>query len=225
MQFAVIGLGRFGARLATRLAAMGHEVIGIDRDRDIIQELMDRVTLPIAIDASNEQALLEHGIDKVEAGIVAIGDDFQDSVMVTALLKAIGVPRVISRAVNQRTAEVLLRIGADEVVNPEDEAADAWAHKLVSPALLAQFEVDKEHRIAECEAPASWIGKTLADLSPRENNQVNIVAVKRREGQTDKGKPNHVVQLPRPNDPFVEGDRVVVFGRAEHVVALTDDES
>ena len=223
MKFAIIGLGRFGKRLATRLSAMGHEVIAVDQDRDTIQELMDQVTLPLAIDAANEQALLEHGIDKVDAAIVAIGTDVQDAVLVTAVLKAIGVPRILSRAVNARTADVLKRIGADEVFNPEDEAADAWSQKLITPNILSQHDLDAEHRIVEMSLPESWVGKSLIDLDPRGEHKVNVVAIKRTSQHAADAGHGHAVRMPEPGEPLMSGDVLVLFGRAEDIMRLTMD--
>ena len=122
-RFAVIGLGRFGSRLASNLAAAGAEVIAIDRSRQIVEDLRDKVTLAIALDATDEQALRIQGVDQVDCAVVGIGQDFEANALTTALLKSLGVARVVSRAGNQMQAEILTRIGADGVVKPEDESA------------------------------------------------------------------------------------------------------
>ena len=123
-RFAVIGLGRFGSRLAKNLAASGAEVIAIDRDRMIVEELRDQVTLAIAMDATDEQALKIQGIDKVDCAVVGMGHNFESNALATVLLKSMRVKRVISRAGNDMQAQILKRIGADSVVSPEDESAD-----------------------------------------------------------------------------------------------------
>ena len=118
-RFAVIGLGRFGSRLARNLAKSGAEVIAIDHDRQIVEELRDQVTLAIALDATDEQALKIQGVDQVDCAIVGIGHDFEANALTTALLKSLRIQKVISRAGSDMQAQILQRIGAD--------ADAAWA--------------------------------------------------------------------------------------------------
>ena len=223
MRFAIIGLGRFGFRLAERLSSMGHEVIGIDRNRELVQSAMDKITLPIAMDAADEHALLEHGIEKVDAAVVSMGDNFQDAVLVTAVLKAIGVKRIVSRSTNARIAEVLRRIGASDVVNPEDEAADVWAQRLQSAKVLSQYDLDASHRIVEMRMPDGWAGKTLAQLTPRVTFSVNIVAIKRQTTGED-GEVHYQVALPEAGKPLEADDLLVVFGSIEQLNRLTSED-
>ena len=119
-RFAVIGLGRFGSRLAAGLASAGQEVIAIDLDERIVEQLRDRVTVAVAMDSTNEKALEAHGLDKVDAAVVCMGSAFEANALTTVILKQYGVERVISRAATPTSARILARIGADEVVNPED---------------------------------------------------------------------------------------------------------
>ena len=140
-RFVVIGLGRYGSRLAVNLARAGAEVIAIDRNREVVEEMRDRVTLAVAMDSTDEQALRLQGVDKVGVAVVAIGHDFEANALTTVLLKHIGVKRVISRAGNPMQVRILSRIGADSVVNPEDETADRWSHKLLAPYLIDHIEL------------------------------------------------------------------------------------
>jgi len=114
-RFAVIGLGRFGERLATLLAESGAEVIAIDSDQEIIDEIRDRVALAVCMDATNEEALRAQGIDKVDVAVVGLGTAFEDNALVTVLLKQLGVPRVVSRAATAIRAQILSRIGARSI--------------------------------------------------------------------------------------------------------------
>jgi trk system potassium uptake protein TrkA len=139
-RFAIIGLGRFGGRLAVNLASAGQEVIAVDNDAHLIEEFRDSVTLAIALDATDEQALLMHGLDKVDVAVVGIGDNFESNILATVLLKQLGVPRVISRAMSPMAARILSRIGADEVV--EIQAPRSWLGKtLVELNLRAKLGV------------------------------------------------------------------------------------
>ena len=207
-RFAVIGLGRFGSRLATNLAAAGQEVIAIDKSRRIIEEIRDQVTLAVALDATDEQALLSQGIDQIEVAIVGIGGHFEAATLTTVVLKEIGVPCVISRAVTMTGAHIMKRIGADDVVNPEDESADRWAVKLANPWFLARFELDEGHSIVEIKTPASWSGQSLLDLNLRSQLGLQVVAI-RSLINTDRP----ALRLPIPNEPLSKDDVLILLGQ------------
>jgi len=215
-RFAVIGLGRFGSRLATNLAAAGAEVIAIDRNRDIVEELRDQVTLAIALDATDEQALKIQGIDQVDVAVVGIGQNFEANALTTALLKSFPVQRVVARARNKMQAEIIRRIGADGVVSPEDESADRWSYRLLAPFIIDHIELDGGYAIVQMPTPSPWAGKTLSDLNIRSQHNVTIVAIKRRvPSATESGAESygdHVIDLPQPDSRLDGDDTVVIAG-------------
>jgi len=210
MRFAVIGLGQFGARLASNLASAGQEVIGIDKDPQLVEDIRDRVTLAVALDATDEQALRAQGVDNVDAAVVGVGTDFQAVTLTTVILKQMGVPRVISRATTPVTAKVLARIGADEIVMPEDESADRWTHKLVSPQFLNQFELDDGHSLVEMKTPGDWVGQTLAGLKLRAERGLHVVAI--RSPSSHGPGP---IRMAGPIQPLKAGDTLMLMGRDE----------
>ena len=218
-RFAIIGLGRFGSRLAANLAEIGQEVIGIDRDAEIIEEMRDRVTLAIALDATDEQALRAQGIDGVDMAVVGIASNFEASALATVMLKRIGVPRIVSRAISPAAAQILASIGADEVVNPEDEAADRWAHRLISPQFLRQFELERGFSLVELRTPRKWVGKTLAALNLRAREGLHVVAVRRHRDPEDESSPV-TFQIPSPEQPLAEREVLVLMGRDEDLARL-----
>lgn len=215
-RFAVIGLGRFGRRLAKNLAAAGAEVIAIDRDRLIVEELRDQVTLAIALDATDEQALRIQGVDQVDCAIVGIGTNFEANALTTALLKSMRVQRVISRAGNDMQAQILSRIGADAVVKPEDEAADRWGHRLLAPFMIDHIELGEQYALVQMAAPLAWEGKTLAELDLRKRHNVTVVAIKRRvptSGPTGVDTfEERVVDVPMPSSRLGHDDTLVIAG-------------
>ncbi len=215
MRFAVIGLGRFGSRLASNLALAGQEVIGIDKDPALVEEMRDRVTLAVALDATDEQALRAQGVDNVDAAVVGIGVDFQAVTLTTVILKQIGVPRVISRATTKVSAQVLARIGADEVVMPEDESADRWTHKLVSPQFLKQIELDEGHSLVETKTPDDWVGKTLAGLQLRAEHGLHVVAIR-----SPVGDGQGPLRIPGPSEPLKAEDILMLMGADEDLAKL-----
>ncbi len=218
-RFAIIGLGRFGARLAANLAAAGHDVVGIDRDVALVEEMRDRVTLAVALDGADEQALLMQGVNHVDVAVVGIGGDFESIVLATVVLKRIGVPKVVARAISPVSAQVLASVGADEVVNPEDESADRWADRLMSPHFLKHVELDPRHSIVEIKPPARWIGQTLKQLDLRAQAGLHIIAIKRKLENEDE--PDAVkIKLPHPDDPIMQDDILVVLGDDDNLAQL-----
>lgn len=216
-RFAVIGLGRYGSRLAVNLAAARQEVIAIDINPRAVEELRDQVTLAVALDATDEESLRQQGIDKVDIAIVCMANDFEVSTLATVILKDLGVERVIARAVTHRGAEILRRIGADEVVNPEDESADRWSFRLTTPNFVSQTELEPGYSIVEMATPEQWVGKTLVDLQLRRQYDINVVAVKREV--TDPAAKAHF-QLPRPSDVLSEHDMLVLMGDDKHLAEI-----
>jgi len=212
-RFVVVGLGRFGSRLAANLAEAGQEVIAIDTNVRLVEEIRDRVTLAIALDATDQDALLAHGIDKVDVGVVGIGNSFEAIALTTVVLKQIGVPKVVSRAISAASAKILARIGADEVVNPEDESADRWSDRLASPQFLNQFEISPGQSIVELKTPSKWVGKTLAKLKVRAEAGVQVVAIKRLYEEPDGKAARLKLEMPLPDEPLLETDMLLLMGR------------
>lgn len=210
-RIAVIGLGRFGKRLATLLADANAEVIAVDRDREIVESIRDAVALAVCLEGYDEEALRAQGIDRVDVAVVGIGQSFEDSALTTVILKRkLKVPRVIARATSQIRADILVNIGADEVVNPEAEAAERWCNYLMAPAVIERIALSADHSLVQVPAPPKFHHKTLKDLAVRTKYNVNVVAIRRTEERRDADgkllhrRDNVLVALPdsviQPND-------------------------
>ena len=220
-RFAVIGLGRFGCRLATNLASAGQEVIAVDRKIELVEQMRDHVSLAVALDATDEKALCAQGIHEVDVAVVGIGDYFEARVLITVTLKQIGVPRVISRAVTPAGAQIMHRIGADGVVNPENESADRWAIQLANPWFLSRFDLDDGHSIVEITTPDHWVGKTLANLNLRQQRGLHIVAMKVSRGTaSSQASDRATLQIPLPDYQLTAQDVLVMMGRDEDLARL-----
>ena len=148
-EFAVIGLGRFGGSLAQRLEALGHVVLGVDVDMARVQEFSDKITSVAGLDATVENALEEVDIASFGTVIVAVGSDFEANALVTAYLKGLGISRVITVAQTRRHSDILLRIGADQVIVSDEDSGIRLAEVLAAPNLLERVVLDGEHSIIE----------------------------------------------------------------------------
>lgn len=226
-RFAVIGLGRFGATLAKDLSTAGAEVIAIDRNRELVEDLRDDVTLAIRLDSTDEQALRTQGIDKIDVAIVSIGEDFESAALTTAILKAIGVPRVISRAVTAIRGEILTRIGADTIVNPERETASRWAQRLMMPELKDYIELGEGHGLVQIAAPRAFHHKTPEQLDLRRRYNLLLVAVRRtvqvRAGSQAAADNTPVIVVPRADTTILPNDILVLVGPNEALAELPQD--
>lgn len=204
-QFAVIGMGRVGASLVRTLDSLGHDVLGIDCDGDRIQDLSDE--LPgaslVAADATEDSVLRDLGLEQFDGAAVVIGESIQGSVLVTLILKDLGVPMIFSRANNDLHGRVLERVGADHVIQPEKEFGEFLARQMSLPGIQDYLELGEDEALIEIEAPQSWIGKSLADLQLHRKKDLTVLAIKGRE----KGG-----TLPKPETPLQEGDILVVGG-------------
>lgn len=210
--FCIIGLGKFGTSLALNLVKHGKQVMVIDNDADKVNAIADIVTNAVIGDATNENLLRAAGVADYECAVVCMTCNTSDIILVTILLKELGVKKVIARAVNEGHKKVLERIGTDEITFPEHDAGEKLAFRL-SKRSVVDYVQFAGYKIVEILVPSEWIGKNLMELNPRRKFGINIIAVTAAES----AKPN---VSPAPDRPFCEGDRVVVIGTDKDIEKL-----
>lgn len=210
-QFVVIGLGRFGLSVAKTLYDLGNDVLAIDMDEDLVQEISDNVTHAVQVDATDENALRSLGIRNFDVAVVTIGANIQASVMVTLLVKELGVKYIIAKGNSDLHAKVLYKIGADKVVLPEKDMGVRVAHNLVSPSILDCIELSADYSIMEVKALEEWKGKNLSELKLRSEYGINVVAIK---------KGDEINISPSADDKVESGDVIVAIGSSEELRKL-----
>lgn len=199
----LIGLGRFGFTMAMKLHELGHEVMAIDTSEERINSVLPYATSAQIGDCTNEQYMASLGVRNFDICVVAIGDNFQNSLETTALLKDLGAKFVLSRASRDIHAKFLLRNGADQVVFPEKEMAIRSAVRYSSDNIFDYIELTPEHSIYEIPVPPAWIGKTIITLDVRNKYGLSILAVKYN---------NTIHPLPGASYQFKEDDMLVIMG-------------
>lgn len=213
MKCAVIGLGEFGRAAAIGLARNGAEVIAVDVDMDRVHRIRDEVALAVRMDASHENALVSHGIEQVDVLVAAIGDNFEAQVLVVVHAKQRGIRRIIARATTADHCRVLRAVGADEVFNPEEEAARWAVQRLLISNISGYFELADGFSIVEVTAPAAIVGKTLGQLDLRRRFRVNLVAIKRTRTYSDGRPPStNVNPVPDPGEVIRADDTLALVG-------------
>ena len=213
LEFAVIGLGRFGRSVALSLIERGHTVLGIDRDPNIVQQLADQMTQVVALDSSNEDALRAVDIMSFDTVVVAIGSQFEANLMTTVALKSLGVKRVVCKALNERQKYILTRVGADMVVLPEHEAGARLAWQLSEPHVLEHLNLGSGFSVAEVRVPAPLVGQTLMQSGLRRRYGINVLAVKHN------GK---MIVTPPPDYVFSRDDRILIIGADSSISTFCD---
>lgn len=178
-QVAVIGLGRFGLAVARVMAARGHEVLGIDCDEGAVQRAREIATHVIQAEIADEELVRELGLDEVDAAVVAIGDDTEASIFVTALLVEAGVPLVAVRANSRLHGLILERVGADRVIYPEQQSGEELAQSLRAANLTGYLALGPDIGVSRVAVPAAWIGRSVGELRDADASLFIVLAIQR----------------------------------------------
>lgn len=207
----LIGLGRFGRHMAEKLLEEGNEVLGVDICEERVNDAMDMLTNAQIGDATNELFVESLGVRNFDLCVVAIGDNFQNSLETTALLKDYGAPFVLSRANRDVHAKFLLRNGADRIVYPEKEMAQRMAVKYGNDNIFDCIELTDEYSIYEIPVPESWVGKSILEKDVRKKYGISILATKRLET---------LYPLPGAEHVFAEDENLIILGHFQDVCAV-----
>ena len=210
-QFLVLGLGRFGTSVARTLCELGQEVLAVDENEHLVEAIAPHVTQAIQLDATDEEALASLEVQSFDVAIVSIGQDTRDSILVSVLLKELGVPYLVAKANDELHAKVLRKIGVDRVVFPERDMGARIARSLLTPNVLELMELTGDYQIIEIRVPAKWVDNSIIDLNVRRRYGLNILAILRGE---------RFLVSPAPDMLFEQGDTVLVMGRKDDIERL-----
>ena len=222
-QFAVIGLGRFGFSVAKTLSEKGKEVIGIDNREQIVQEMSEVVSQAVCVDAKDDKALKALGIQDVDVAVVAIGD-LEASILITLMLKEMGVKEIVAKALTDDHKKVLEKIGATRIVMPERDMGQRIGNTLVTPQVLDHIDLSEDSSIVEIVSPPDFVGKSLKELDVRAKYGVNVIAIKRKvkaisaRGETKDEEKIEVT--PEANEVIRDKDVLVIIGPNDKIERL-----
>ncbi|WP_160723605.1 potassium channel family protein [Bacillus sp. USDA818B3_A] len=206
--YAIIGLGRFGTSIASKLYEADQEVLGIDINDDRVEGGRGFVTHAVILDSTEEESLKSVGISNFDYVIVAIGNDMQASILTVLLLKELGVKKVIAKALNKRHGQVLEKVGADWVVHPERDMGARVAHQLLLPNVLNYIELSNEYNIEEIVIPGSMSGRSLRDFDLRAKYDLTAIAIV---------KDQELFISPSPDQILNDGDKLAVIGHRDNI--------
>lgn len=209
--FCVIGLGRFGTTIAKTVAELGHEVLGVDIDEEVVQKASPYLTHVAILDVTDEDALAELGVSNFDVVVVAIGDNLQSNLLSVMLLKDMGVKYLVAKAQTSIQGRMLSKMGVDDIVYPEQDMAIRIAHSLTRDHVLDFFQLSDQISLVEIETPKFLVGRTLIESRLREDYNVSVIAVRR--GET-------LIAPPDPMIPLKEDDVLIIVGKNDDVNRL-----
>ena len=192
--FAVLGLGRFGMGVVDELMDKGAEVLAVDRDERLIEENARKYTQAVIADLTDADEIRQLGLGSMDAVIVAMSENLEASIMCVMIAKESGVHRVIAKAGNRRKGEILKKVGADQIVFPEQESGIRTASQLMFHDVLRFFDLTSDLVIVEMEPRREWCGKTLCELDLRKRYGINVIAFQKEDKVFDVSSENMMIQ-------------------------------
>jgi trk system potassium uptake protein TrkA len=207
------------------LADKGGSVIAIDNKSELIEKVKDTVTQAIYLDSTDEEAMNQVPFEDIDIAIVAIGDNIEASIISTAILKKIGVPYILARAITDIHHQVLRQVGADEIISIGIDEGKRVAQRLISPEILDRFPITGSISVGEVYVPKQFVGKNLKELDLRNKMRINVVSIKRNTLSVDEmgnSVQNEEVVFPGPAETLEETDTLLVVGKNEDIDAFRD---
>lgn len=209
----VIGLGRFGTNLSLKLMELDNEVMVIDRREAPVNHIAPYVTRAQIGDCMDERVLKSLGVSNFDVCFVCTGEEFQSSLEITSLLRDMGAKRIIAKADRDIHQKLLLRLGADEVVNPERDMALRAAVRYSAKNAFDYIDISSDYAISEIAVPEFWTGKTIGELEVRARHRLNIIGY--REGE-------HFLPVTRADHVFTPGQRILAAGSKKDLKKLME---
>jgi trk system potassium uptake protein TrkA len=213
-QFAILGLGRFGSKVARELFYKNQEVVAIDKDEATIQNIKDQVTHAYVGDITDENTLKEAGVADCDVVVVAESSNMESNIIAAQVCKSLGIKQVICKAQNTVHGQILSKLGVDQIIFPEQDIAIKLVNKLTSSGVLDYFDLGKNVTIVGTNPLERWINKTLADLDLRNKHNVTVLAIRR-------GGENLII--PSGDTLIQKGDIMILFGAEDSLKKLNLD--
>jgi len=221
MKFIVFGIGNYGASLAGKLVDLGHEVFGVDSSSERTEKLKNRITYTIAMDATNPEAIQDLPLKEADAVIIAIGENEGTIILLAALLKQIGVKRIICRVTSTLQKTVLETMGLSEFVYPEQNSAERMAHQLNFSGVLDSHRICEHYQIVEVNIPGRLIGSKVSDVDFVRDYEIQLVSIKREVAEKNilgtVRKTKQTIGILAPTTDLRHGDTLILFGDSKKI--------
>lgn len=221
MKYIIFGLGNFGSSMGAMLTDLGNEVIGVDADMHKVETHKERITNTICLDAKDPFALGTLPLVEADAVIVAIGEDFGASVMITALLRQKNVKRLITRSTSPVHESVFKALGIQEILHPEREAAERLVKRLTTPEIVDSYTIGQDHILLEVLAPKRYVGQKVVEIDFKGRFNLNLITIiKHRTGGAGLAEPfdpGHAADFVYAGSTIEADDVLVLFGKRSNI--------
>lgn len=210
-QFAVIGLGRFGAAASLELMRMGHAVLGVDSDAKLVDKYVDRLTRAVIADVTDSAAVEDLGLENYDVVLVAIGEDVQASLLCVVHLKTLGIQTIWVKASSHAQHLILNRLGVTRIVHPEEEMGLRIAQALSYPMVNDYIPIGNGEFVVEIRVSDRLEGKTLSQIVQKAPNAPQVLLIKHHSQATVHPPDDHVVHAK---------DIMVMYGTLDSLRAM-----
>ena len=207
--FVIIGLDRFGANLAINLQNLGNEVVALDTNEEKVRHIADQITHAAIGDATDQAVLKNLDVENADTVIVTLTSDIQSGVLVTMLLKEMGVKHIVSECTSELHGRILEKVGADQVIYPEKDLSERLAKSLSNNDIMEFIDLSDQFSIAEIRLPKNWAGKNLIELNVRVKYGLTVIAMRTQQGEISLSVD--------PQIPFEENCNILVIGENEKI--------
>lgn len=207
----VLGIGRFGERVATKLFEDGLEVMAVDKNYDLVQNISGKVTSAVQCDIANDKALEELGMGNFDVAVIATGESLEASMAATLFAKDHNVEKIIAKATSTNHARILKKIGADQIIFPEIDMGEKLARSIAGSNLLQFFHFSDDYSMIELKAYDELVGRSLKEIDFRKKYKMMVIAYK-RDGE--------LIINPEANWKIEKDDTLVLLGDSDHADKL-----
>ncbi|MBQ1802910.1 potassium channel family protein [Lachnobacterium bovis] len=199
---AVLGMGQFGRYITEELCESGADVLIADKNEEIINQYANMVSIALTAELSDPEVISNIGLSNMDVVVVSMGDNLESSIMCVMVAKEEGVEKVLAKASSERMANILKKVGADEIIFAEKESAKSNARKIMSSNFLEFFEISKNVCVVSLRPKKEWIGKSLKELRLREKHKINVITMK---------KNNRIMSYLSPEEVIEEGTELYIL--------------
>lgn len=204
----VLGLGVFGSTIAKELGEQHYDVIAVDKDLIDVNRVEEYVVQAVQGNITDLELLKSIGFANCDVAVIGTGSNLEASVLAVMNCKKLGIEKIIAKAKNRTHMEILLEIGADEIIRPEKEMGDKVARNIMRNNILDVITLDDDNSIIEFTAPKRWIDRSLKELDLRRKYQINVIGMK----STPDGPLS--INVP-PEEKISPGSFIVAIGKPD----------